>query len=457
MSDRMTNRSRLIKGGIAIVLALAGYFLLGESMGEPARRTTFVFILAALFWALEVIPLYATSLLVVILEIFLLTRPGGVLNMDAGGYKVFLIPFGSPVIILFFGGFVLARAMSKYQIDRLIAVKMIKLFGHSPFSLMLGFMSVTAVLSMWMSNTATTAMMMAMALPLLKQLDADDGFRTALVLSIPFAANIGGMGTPIGTPPNAIAIGILADQGVHLSFIAWMKMAVPLVVLLLLFVCFLLYIVYPHKKKTMTFDLKYEGAITSSTIHVSIIVIFTVLLWLTSEFHKIPSSVIALLAAGLLSVAGLMDRDDFKSLDWDVLLLMWGGLALGEGMEISGLTRWVIGLPLFDQTGVILVSLFCVLSVLLSTFMSNTATANLIIPIVMVIPGESKILLATTVALSCSLAMALPISTPPNAIAFSTNMVKSKDMLKMGAIISVLSVIIIIAGFKLVIAGAFGL
>jgi len=440
-----------------VAFALLVYFILPSSLLEPARRQSFIFVIAALFWALEIIPLYATSILVITMEIFLLCRPGGVLNMGPTGYTAFLVPFGSPVIILFFGGFILAQAMRKYALDQIIALKMLQVFGQKRFNLMLGFMFATAFLSMWMSNTATTAMMVAMVFPLLKQLDPSDGFRTALVLAIPFAANIGGMATPIGTPPNAIAIGMLAERGIFLGFVGWMKMAVPLVIILLFFVAFLLYVSFPQKKGPLNLQLTLNQPIGRRSFHAAAIVALTVLLWLTSEFHKIPSSVIALLAAGLLATSGLLDRDDFKVIDWDVLILMWGGLALGEGMEMSGLTKWIVELPLFQQHGIYLVVVFCLLAIIVSTFMSNTATANLLIPVVMVIPGESKVLLATMVALSCSLAMAMPISTPPNAIAFSTNMIKSRDMLKTGVVVSLVSLLIILVGFKLVITKAFGL
>ncbi|VAX35853.1 Sodium-dependent anion transporter family [hydrothermal vent metagenome] len=455
--SKFLNNPKAIKAVLIIIFATVAYFFAPPSILEPARRILFVFIIASLFWAFEIVPLYATSMLVVLLEIILLCRPGGVLGMDESGYKVFLLPFASPIIILFFGGFVLASAFQKYAIDKFIATHLLKLFGNKPYFLMLGFMLTTALLSMWMSNTATTAMMVAMILPLLKQLDKNDPFRTGLILAIPFAANIGGMATPVGTPPNAIALGILADYGIHLTFIAWMKMAVPLSILLLGGTSILLYTMFPSHNKMLNFNIPKIEIIGAKTKGTMLIAVITILLWLTSGLHGIPSAVIALFAAGMFSLTGLLNQDDFKNINWDILILMWGGLALGKGMQISGLTDWVVSLSIFQQQGFILVAVFCLLGVVLSTFMSNTATSNLLIPIVMVIPGESSIMLATTIALACSLAMALPVSTPPNAIAFSTNMLKSKDMLKAGTIVSLVSVIMIILGFKFFITRAFGL
>ena len=226
---------RNIKLGI-LSLFIAGfvYLALPETCLEPARRTAFIFVLAALFWAFEIIPLYATSLGVVLMLILGLARPGGVLDMDQNGYKIFLLPFSSPVVMLFFGGFMLAAAMHKYGVDHLLAKWLLKLFGNRPYFVMLGFMVTTACLSMWLSNTATAAMMIVMVGPLLSCLDSDDAFRKALALSIPFGANIGGIGTPVGTPPNAIAVGILSDHGIHLNFLSWMLMAVPLASVILI-------------------------------------------------------------------------------------------------------------------------------------------------------------------------------------------------------------------------------
>lgn len=444
---KRNNQARLV---IIVILAVLTYLLAPDSMTEVSKRELFIFVIAAFFWAFEIVPLYATSILVVILEVLLLCRPGGILGMNTAGYEVFLLPFGSPIIILFFGGFILAKALKKYEIDQMIATHLLKIFGHSPYFIMVGFMVTTAFLSMWMSNTATTAMMIAMVLPLLGQLDEKDSFRTGLILCIAFAASIGGMATPVGTPPNAIAIGILANKGINVDFLSWMKMAFPLSMILLAMASLILYVLFPPKNNNLVLKFENHKKLNKDAVITILIALLTIGLWLTSSLHGIPSAVVALLAAGLFALSGLLQKEDFQALNWDVLILMWGGLALGKGMEISGLAKWVVALPLFAQKGTVLVIVFCILAVALSTFMSNTATANLLIPIVMIIPGESNTILATTIALSCSLAMALPVSTPPNAIAFATNMLKSKDMFKAGLAISILSVAIILLGFKFV-------
>lgn len=456
MSQKMPDNKRFLKIIFVLFFAAGCYLLAPAGLPEAARRVLFVFVLAALLWAFEIIPLYATSLGVVISLILLLCRPGGVLAMDALGYQTFLLPFGSPVIMLFFGGLVLARALQKYSIDHYIAAKFLKVFGNKPFFLMLGFMSATAFLSMWMSNTATTAMMMAMIIPLAKQIDERDPFRTGLLLSIPFAANIGGIATPVGTPPNAIAIGILANEGVRISFIGWMKMALPLAVIILIVISVILFIVFRPKQKSINFQIKEDLKLDIQAYKVAGVVILTIGLWLGSEWHKIPSAVVALLGAGSLAILNLLERKDFNKIDWDVLVLMWGGLALGKALDISGLSSWIVEFPVFGHHGFGLVAIFCVLGVVLSTFMSNTAAANLLVPIAIAVPGQNHVLLAVTIALSCSVAMALPISTPPNAIAFSSKMLKSADMLKAGILVSLISLALVLAGYEFMILKAFG-
>ncbi len=443
------------KAAVSAAAAGAVYFLLPGELGEPGRRMAFIFAAAALFWALEIVPLYTTSLMVVILEILMLGRPGGVMGMDKSGYTMFLTPFSSPIIMLFFGGLTMAVALSKYGIDKLVARKLLRLFGRSPYWIMAGFMLTSAFLSMWMSNTATTAMMMAMVIPLLRQIDADDPFRIGLVLAVPFAANIGGIATPVGTPPNAIVIGFLAEQGIQLRFISWMLMAVPLAVLLLAGTSLLLYVLYPPKSKSIELRLEKGSGLDRRTVWVGLIALLTISLWLSSGLHEIPSGVTALLAVGLLFTLNLLDKSDLKKIEWDVLVLMWGGLALGKGLAVTGLTEWIVDLPLFDLQGIGLVVVFCILAVVFSTFMSNTATANLLIPIVMVIPGENSPVLAIAVALSCSFAMALPISTPPNAIAFATDTIHVRDMIRAGVLISAVSTAVVLVGFKFVIAKVF--
>lgn len=446
------NLLALLAGGAAFLV----YFVLPESCPEPARRTAAVFILAAFFWALEIIPLFATSLLVILLLIFSLAKPGGVLGMDSNGYQIFLLPLSNPVIMLFLGGFVLAKVMQKHQVDSATASHLLRFFGQKPYFILLGFILTTAFLSLWMSHTASTALMLTIIAPMLFHVEADDPFKKALVLSIPFAANIGGIGTPVGTPPNAIAIGILAEEGIKIHFLSWMMMAIPLALALLFIASFVLYILFPPKKKTLQIPIEFDGKISTRARGVIAISILTIGLWLSSGWHGIPESVISLLSVGLFAIFGFLKREDINSLHWDILVLMWGGLALGKAMEISGLGQWVVTLPLFSHEGFWLVAVFCISTVVVSIFVSNTATANLMVPLAMSLPGDNKLLLAVIVALSCSFDMLLPISTPSNALAFSTNAISVKDMMRSGVIIVVIAILLILLGYPFFITKILG-
>ena len=446
----------VVKALLSICAGIGVYALLPEATPEAARRTAFIFVFAAAFWSMEIIPLYATSMVVVLLNVFLLARPGGVLDMDDSGYQTFLVPFASPVIMLFFGGFVLAAVMHKYALDRLIARYLVRWFGKKPFQVMCGMMLTTAFLSMWMSNTATAAMMIGLVRPLCEQLDEDDPFRTGLVLSIPFGANLGGIATPVGTPPNAIALGILSQHDIHLNFLDWMKMALPLSLVLMAVAAGVLHFLFRPKHREVNLEIEAGRPLDRKAKGVIVIALLTVVLWLTSGQHGIPEALVGLLAAGLYAATNLMDKDDFKNLEWDVLILMWGGLALGRGMEISGLSEWVVDLPIFEFSGVVLVAVATLAALLMSTVMSNTATATLMIPIMIAIPASNPIVLAINVALACSFAMALPVSTPPNAIAFASRMIRSQDMLRSGAIISLISWLMLLPGYHVMLSFAFG-
>lgn len=450
------NSKKFWKAVLTILIAFIVYLVLPPECPEAAKRTAFVFVIAGFFWALEIIPLYATSLVVVLSLIFLIGMPDGPLNLGKAGYKSFLIPFASPVIMLFFGGFVLAAALHKYNIDRVLAKKLLGVFGNNPMMIVIGFMLVTAFLSMWMSNTATTAMMLVMITPLLAQLATDDPLKKALVLAIPFGANIGGVGTPVGTPPNAIAIGILSDNGYNIDFLDWMLMAVPLVIVMLIVACVVLFVFFKPKEKKIDLNLEIKATLGLKAKGVIAISLITILLWLTSGYNGIPESITALFSAGCFFSLGLLGKEDIKSIDWDILVLMWGGLALGQGMEKSGLSEYIVNLPIFANEGFLLIVLFCLLGWALASFMSHTAAANLIIPIVILVPQGNPIFLAIAVTLCTSFAMSLPISTPPNAMAFSKGAIDTMDMLKTGTIISAIAVALIILFIQPLIQTIFG-
>ncbi|MDP6796213.1 MAG: SLC13 family permease, partial [Candidatus Krumholzibacteria bacterium] len=207
----------------AILALLAGLLLPGLNPEQSLMAGLFT--LALVYWISEPIPLYVTGILVAFLEALLLGALAEPLGLEARNYRIFLAPFSSPVVVLLFGGFVMARVFSKHNLDLELARVVLGRMGNRPSVLLLAFMLLTAVMSMWMSNTATTAIMVAAILPLVRRMPEGSNLPKAFLLAIPFAANVGGIATPVGTPPNAIALGLLSENGFSLSFFAWMTAA----------------------------------------------------------------------------------------------------------------------------------------------------------------------------------------------------------------------------------------
>ncbi|TVR28710.1 MAG: SLC13/DASS family transporter [Balneolaceae bacterium] len=415
-----------------------------------------IFILAAIFWMFETIPIYSTSILVIFLEVILLSAEGLISHTDASyspvAYTQFVATLADPIIILFLGGFVLADAAVKYNFDRNMSRILLKPFGTDPKYIILGLMAVTAVLSAFMSNTATTAMMITVIIPILAKTDVSDPARISIALCIPFAANIGGVATPIGTPPNAVVIAALNQQGVGIEFGSWMLYAMPLAIVMLIVAWYLLLKLHPPATSTLNLDLKGEWMKNRKAYTLYIVFALTVILWISESLHGIRSSIVALFPVAVLTLTNTFEKEDIRKLPWEVLWLIAGGISLGIAMKETGLADWVIGSIAWDQMGyLLLLSLFGVVAIVLSNFLSNTVTASLMIPLGIslatsgIIEGPASILIiGLVIALSTSFAMVLPISTPPNAIAVSTGVVKTKDMIVAGSLIGAIAMILII-------------
>lgn len=439
---------------IALVLFVFAYLdILGvlEPLGldQDMRAAFGILLVASTLWITEVIPLYTTSLVIVLFQILFISDEV-VPEAEA------LAPFFSPIIALFLGGFVLAAALHKYKIDVKIAKEMLRRAGTAPRNVMLVLMGVTAFLSMWMSNTATTALMVALAVPIYTQIPKEEKFKKAIILAIPFAANVGGMATPIGTPPNAIIIEQLAARPaeINVTFLDWMVIAIPLTLIMLAFIFFLLYLAFKPSSDTLDIDFdekETEEGLSKTQQFIVAIFAVTVSLWLLSSWEPIGnlfqhSGIIALIPPIAFFSSGVLNKDDLTDLNWNVLLLMGGGLSLGNAMSLTGLDRTIVDLIPYQAMGLILVILvFAAVGVILSTIMSNTATSAMMAPIMIGIGMDlgSEISVMISVALACSLAMALPVSTPPNAIAYGTDEIEIKEMIKYGSLISLVGVIIL--------------
>lgn len=383
--------------------------------------------------------------------------------------KSTMATFADPIIILFLGGFFLAAAATKYRLDINLAKVLLKPFGTNPKYVMLGLMVVTALFSMFMSNTATAAMMLAILGPVLALFKPDDRGRAAFALCIPVAANIGGIGTPIGTPPNAIALKAMGDMGLNVSFGKWMLFGVPFVIVMLLVGWVVLVKMFPIKEKSIKLEVGGTFLKTPKAIIVYVTFIVTVLLWmLGSGVHGLDSNTIAIIPIAVFSVTQVITKDDLKKMSWDVLWLVAGGFALGVALEQTGLAKDLINAIPFDTWDpmMLMIGAGCI-CLFMATFMSHTATASLLMPILAAVAGAmvssgsmenpGAIGLLVAIAFASSLGMALPISTPPNALAYATGLVESKGMAISGTILCLLGLVLTIVVMTLLMnVGFFG-
>ena len=428
------------------------------------QRVIALFAFAALMWSWEIIPNWTTSLLVIVISLLTLSDKGlGFLCDQRFGqlvsYKTIMASFADPVVMLFLGGFVLAIMAEKYGLDVTMGRALFSIFGTKPKIVLLGFLIVISVFSMFMSNTATAAMMLAFLAPVLSTLPSDDKGKIGLALSIPVAANLGGIGTPIGTPPNATAVRFLAEANAEISFMDWMIHMIPYVVIMILIAWLLLQWFFPFKAKKLVLEIpsnKKEKNWKSTVVWVTFI--GTILLWMTESITKINSNIVALIPLGVLTACGIFTKEDIKEINWSVLWLVAGGFALGTCLQGTGLAKVLIDSIPFGSMPVILVLVVAgIVCYFLSNFISNSATAALLIPILIVIAegmadpaaannaeflslGGSKAMIVF-IASCASIAMLFPISTPPNAIASSTGLVETKDMAKVGALIGLIGFI----------------
>ena len=468
MSTIKLSRKNWIAFGIVIALtiflwAVPTSFFGIEGLTPVMQRTIAIFVFTALMWIIEVIPTWTTSVISMVIMLLTISNKGIGFTMYEGAgtfvdYKSIMAAFADPVIMLFLGGFVLAIAASKVGLDVAIARTLLKPF-KKPKWVLLAFLLIIGVFSMFMSNTATAAMMLTFLAPVLATLPKDEKGKVGLALAIPIAANLGGMGTPIGTPPNAIALGALQNAGIEIDFLSWMLRMVPYVLIMLFLAWILLLFMFPFK--TDRIELKIEGnnnAPKSDKIIVSITFVVTILLWMLEGVVGISSNIVELIPFAVFTGTGVFSKDDLKEIDWSVLWMVAGGFALGTALNRTGLAAVLINAVPFASWNILVVmiagGLICWI---LSNFISNSAAANLIVPILAVVgtallddPTASESFVAlgglksliVGVAMCASLAMILPISTPPNALAHSTGIINTKQMAIVGVITGVVGIVL---------------
>ena len=406
---------------------------------RPEEISIVILIATAVLWISEALPLYITSLGVLFVQIFWLLPELQVSGIVAEK-EDFLISFFGDITLLFMGGFVLAALLNKYGLSRMMARSIIQRTGNSPSLILLSIILVSSILSMWMSNTATAAMMFAIMAPIVMGLPDTSHFSKAMALAIPFACNLGGIGTPIGTPPNAIAMEYLLQAGINITFASWMLVAVPLMLVLLFLLWKILLKLYPPGDVEIELEIETFHTLGKRQYIVLTIFLVTVLGWLTSGTTGISTGMVGLFVVLAAFGSRLLETQDFKNISWDILFMLGGGLCLGVGLKLSGLTETIAQfIPIGYSLWIVLLFLVVVAAVM-TTFMSNTATANLLIPVAVALP-HGELVLVIAISLMCSSSMVLPISTPPNAIAFGSGLLKSREMQSSGLLVTFLALI----------------
>ncbi len=390
--------------------------------------------------------------------------------------------YGSPIVFLFFGGFVMALALEKVKLHKRIALNIVKITGTTPNKVILGFMFATAFLSMWISNTATTVVMLPIGLSVIDLLKNDEdgftqgdkNFALSLMLGIAYAANVGGVATIIGTPPNTVMIGFLEQEyGIDISFLKWMIMGVPFSIMMILLIYFVLVkIVYPNglgvkndSKEIIDSQLAKLGKVGPIEQRVLLIFMVTMLLWISRSYMNEWFPIIKLTDAGISMLAAfalftlpfnfgkhtfILEWNDTKKLPWGILILFGGGLALASALSKAGVIDYIGELVSSNTALSVLMvgSLLIVIMLFMTELMSNVALVAIFTPVIAGIAlglnvNMLHLLIPITMASSC--AFMLPMATPPNAIVFASGYIKVHEMAKAGFVLNVLSVLILIA------------
>jgi sodium-dependent dicarboxylate transporter 2/3/5 len=438
--------------GVVLVCVALGWLV--HLAGWPRQQVIVTAIVSGtvLLWVLEILPLFSTAFMSMAAQILFLGNPGGwswvgFENGDGPSSGDFLGAAADPVLLLFFSGLILARAIAKTGLHHHIAARVLRPMAATPSRLLLGVIATTSLLSLVMSNTATTALMLTLIAPILDQLPSTQSFRRALVLAVPTSANIAGMSTPVSSPPNAIAMSYLARGNQTFSFQDWILLAGPIVIILLATTWWWLLRCYPPTRAEwrLTFP---EAPLSASGAWVVTVAVATFAAWLSEPWHGVPASVAALLPVALFFATTVIDRDDVNSLDWDVLILIAGGLTLGYSLQATGMDQKLAGVVPTGGSSLASLAALGFATLTLGTFFSNTAIASMLMPVAVVVAAGTTQLDLTSaalmVALSASMSIALPVSTPPNAMAYATGELTSRDFIRSGGYIGAFGTIIIL-------------
>jgi sodium-dependent dicarboxylate transporter 2/3/5 len=404
---------------VAVVVFALSYY------DEPLKaRATLIAGICLILWLSETVPAYVPTFVLWALTTVLLAP----VSKDYAFGEV-LKWAANPVLILFFGGFAFGVAASRYKLDILLAKLAVRFSRRNRLFLIILTVGATAFMSMWLSNIAAAAMMIAALHPLTQKLDLENNFRRALLIAVAVGANFGGIATPIGTGPNAIAISALERQR-HITFAEWMSFALPLTIGLLIAGTLLIKLIYGVKGDFETDEIEVPRLSRKGKI---VIVIFaaTILAWLSEPLHGISSPVVALIAAAILFGSGLLKRQDLNAIDWGTIALIAGGISLGNLLESAGLIEfWANRLDWSAMPLTFQVFIVCFASALLSALMSNTATVTMLIPFAAAFIPDPAV--GVLIAVAASLGIPFVISTPINAMVHGEGGVRAKDFFVIG-------------------------
>ena len=414
------------------------------------RAVLLLFLMAVGLWVTEAVPAFAVGLLIMGYLVFTLGTP--LLVDEPRNVAPYLNTWSSPIIWLILGGFFLAEGLSRTGLDRKLFALAIQPAGTQPGRVLLAIMITSAIASMFISNTSTTVLMIGAVLPLVRQMGTQEPFAKALLIAIPMAASVGGMGTIIGSPPNAIAAGAAAEFGSAIDFVDWMLIGVPVSLMLVVMGWYFLMKKYPSKIQDIKLDLNTadepELPEQRDRIIVSVLGITTVGLWMTTPLHGIHVAAISLIPIVGLTMTQVLGAAQVRGLPWDTLMLVAGGLSLGSALVDTGLAgRIASGLGFLTSlnTDIMVFAILALITVALSNVMSNTATVSVVLPVaVALLPGR-ELEMCLVLGLSASCALLLPVSTPPNAVAFSTGEIETRDLRPGGLLIGLLGPILVIA------------
>ncbi|WP_276165509.1 SLC13 family permease [Zobellia alginiliquefaciens] len=452
-------------------------FLPFDLVSEKGDAVIAVAVWMVIWWITEAVSISVTALLPLLLFPFLKIMDIG----DVGAN------YGSPIIFLFFGGFVLALALEKVNLHKRIALNIIKITGTTPNKVVLGFMIATASLSMWISNTATTVVMLPIAMSVIGLLvndedgftKSDRNFALSVMLGIAFSANAGGVATVIGTPPNSVMIGLLENEyNIEISFLKWMVLGVPFSALMI-WISYLVLVKWMYPNRDLVFsaskdvihdELKKLGPMSGKEKMVLAIFGVTVFLWIFRTVIngvfpalKLNDTMISIMAAiAMFSIPYNMKKGDFiivwkdtQKLAWGILILFGGGLALAKGMSVSGIVDIVSAAIGDSQVSILFTAVLLITLMLFMTeLMSNVALIAVLAPVVAGIAIGLNIpilylLIPVTIASSC--AFMLPMATPPNAIVFASGYIKVNEMARVGIILNVIAVALLVLMFQFVV------